>query len=169
MECCPTAGIGALASQMGGQLLCLSGIKNVGVEDWAAGHLVDLKMSVLPPVLSTGCMAMNADLLGPGSTDFYLRGTTRERVPTTVVGLSSAGVCRHHVFLHMTKDISMTAPILPLMCFIMILATVSLPEKVCSKLVFDTSASARCACGGGTQCAEAPSQSGFSKCSVDSA
>ena len=44
---------------------------------------------VLPPLLSTGQMAMNADLLAPGSKVFYLRGTTGERVPATVVGLSS--------------------------------------------------------------------------------
>ena len=31
MECCPKAVIGTLASQMGGQLLCGGGIKNVGV------------------------------------------------------------------------------------------------------------------------------------------
>jgi hypothetical protein len=30
---------------------------------------------------------MNADLLAPGSSVFYLRGTTGERVPATVVGL----------------------------------------------------------------------------------
>ena len=37
---------------------------------------------------------------------------------------------RPTTFLHMTKDISMTAPILPLPCFIAILVTVFLPEKV---------------------------------------
>ena len=31
---------------------------------------------------------MNADLLSPSSKVFYLRGTTGERVPATVVGLS---------------------------------------------------------------------------------
>ena len=31
MQCCPKAVIGALASLMGGQLLCLGGIINVGV------------------------------------------------------------------------------------------------------------------------------------------
>ena len=30
---------------------------------------------------------MNADLLVPGSSVFYLRGTTGKRVPATVVGL----------------------------------------------------------------------------------
>ena len=48
---------------------------------------------VLPPLLSTGQMAMNADLLAPGSKVFYLRGTTGERVPATVVGLSSFPEC----------------------------------------------------------------------------
>ena len=80
MECCPKAVIGALASQMGAQLSCLGGIKNVGVQDWAAGHLVDLKVSVLPPLLFTGHMAMNADVLVPGSSVFYLRGTTGARI-----------------------------------------------------------------------------------------
>ena len=36
---------------------------------------------------------MNADLLAPGSSVFYLRGTTGERVPATVVGLSSFPEC----------------------------------------------------------------------------
>ena len=36
---------------------------------------------------------MNADLLGPGSSVFYLRGTTGKRVPATVVGLSSFPEC----------------------------------------------------------------------------
>ena len=39
MECCPKAVTGAIASQMGGQLLCLVGPNNVGVCEWAAGHL----------------------------------------------------------------------------------------------------------------------------------
>ena len=38
-------------------------------------------------------MAMNADLLVPGSNVFYLRGTTRQRVPAIVVGLSSFPEC----------------------------------------------------------------------------
>ena len=46
-------------------------------------------MLVLPPLLSTGHMAINADLLAPSIIAFYLRGTTGERVPATVVGLSS--------------------------------------------------------------------------------
>ena len=93
MECCPKAVIGALASPMGAPLLCLGGIKNVGVQDWAAGHLVDWKMLVLPPLLSTGHMAMNADLLVPGNSIFYLRGARGECVTATVVGLSSLPVC----------------------------------------------------------------------------
>ena len=36
---------------------------------------------------------MNADLLAQGSSAFYMRGTTGERVPTTVVGLSSFLEC----------------------------------------------------------------------------
>ena len=36
---------------------------------------------------------MNADLLAPGSSVFYLRGTTGERVPATDVGLSSFLEC----------------------------------------------------------------------------
>ena len=32
---------------------------------------------------------MNADVLAPSSSVFFLRGTTGERVPATVVGLSS--------------------------------------------------------------------------------
>ena len=56
---------------------------------WAVGHLEDSKSSVSPPLLSTRHMAMNVDLLAPGSSVFYLRGTTRERVPAIVVGLSS--------------------------------------------------------------------------------
>ena len=36
---------------------------------------------------------MNADLLAPGSSVFYLRGTPGERVPATVVGLSSFPEC----------------------------------------------------------------------------
>ena len=81
----PQSVIGALASQIGAQLLCLDGIKNIGVQDWAAGHLVDSRMLVLvlPPLLSTGHMAMNGDHLAPGSSVFYLRGTTGERVPAT--------------------------------------------------------------------------------------
>ena len=48
---------------------------------------------VLPPLLSTVHMAMNADLLAPdllapGSNVFYLRGTTGEFVLATVLGLS---------------------------------------------------------------------------------
>ena len=46
MECCPKAVTGAVASQMGGQLLCFGGINNVGVYEWAAGHLVHWKLSV---------------------------------------------------------------------------------------------------------------------------
>ena len=38
-------------------------------------------------------MAMNADLLVPGSGVFYVRGTTGERVRATVVGLSSFPEC----------------------------------------------------------------------------
>ena len=53
----------------------------------------DSKFSVSPPLLSTGHMAINADLLAPGSSVFYLRGTTGERVPATVVGLSSFPEC----------------------------------------------------------------------------
>ena len=83
MECCPKAIIGALASQIGAHLLCLGGIKNVGVQDWAAGHLVDSKMLDLLPLLSTGHMAMNAALFTPSSCVFYLRGTTGERVLAT--------------------------------------------------------------------------------------
>ena len=48
----------------------------------------------------------------------------------------------------------MTAPILPLLCFTVILVTES---KWCSKLVLETSASARSAHGAGVRCAEAPS------------
>ena len=44
---------------------------------------------------------MNADLFAPSSSVFYLRGTIGERVPATVVGLSSfpecVGVCRHQL------------------------------------------------------------------------
>ena len=36
---------------------------------------------------------MNDDLLKPASDVFFLRGTTRESVPTTVVGLSSFPGC----------------------------------------------------------------------------
>ena len=43
--------------------------------------------------LSTGHMAINADLLAPGSSVFYLRGTRGERVPSTVVGLLSFPEC----------------------------------------------------------------------------
>ena len=46
---------------------------------------------VLPPLYSTGHMAMNAGLLKPGSDVFYLRGT--EFQPVTVVGLSSFPEC----------------------------------------------------------------------------
>ena len=52
-------------------------------------HLVDSKFLVSPVLLSTGHMAMNADLLAPGSSVFYLRGTTGKCVPATVVGPSS--------------------------------------------------------------------------------
>ena len=44
-------------------------------------------------LFSTAHMAMNADLLKPGSDVFYLRGTTGERVPAPVVGLSSFPEC----------------------------------------------------------------------------
>ena len=46
---------------------------------------------VLPPFYSTGHMAMNADLLKPGSDVFCLRGT--DRVPATVVGLLFFSEC----------------------------------------------------------------------------
>ena len=36
---------------------------------------------------------MSVDLLVPGINVFYPRGTTRERVPATVVGLSSLPEC----------------------------------------------------------------------------
>ena len=65
MECCPKAVIGALASQMGGQLLCLGGIINVGCKSGQQGTLCIRKYQcdcVLPPLLSTEHMAMNADL-----------------------------------------------------------------------------------------------------------
>ena len=55
MECCSKAVTGALASQMGGQLLCLGGINNV-----AAGHLLDSKMPVSPPLLSKGMSRASA-------------------------------------------------------------------------------------------------------------
>ena len=45
MECCPKAVIGALALQMSGQFLCLGGIINVGVYEWAV-HLVHSKILV---------------------------------------------------------------------------------------------------------------------------
>ena len=48
---------------------------------------------VLPPLLSTVHMAMNIDLLELGSDFFYPKGTTRELVPATFVGLSSFPEC----------------------------------------------------------------------------
>ena len=65
----------------------------VGGPSWAAGNLVDSKFSVSPPLLSTGHMAINANLLVPGNSVFYLRGTGGERVPATVVGFSSFPEC----------------------------------------------------------------------------
>ena len=40
----------------------------------------------------TDHMSMNSELLAPG-TVFYLRGTTNERVPATIVGSSSKADC----------------------------------------------------------------------------
>ena len=48
---------------------------------------------VFPPLDFIGHMAMNADFLKPGSNVFHQRGTTGERVPATVVGLSSFPEC----------------------------------------------------------------------------
>ena len=56
-------------------------------------YFVDSKLSVLSPLLSTGNMAMNADLLASSSNVFYLRGISGERVPATIVGLSSFPEC----------------------------------------------------------------------------
>ena len=38
-------------------------------------------------------MSMNSKLLAPGNGVFYLRGTTNERVPTTIVGSLSKADC----------------------------------------------------------------------------
>ena len=64
MECCPKAVVGALASQMGGQLLCLGGIVNVGCKSGQQGTVCIRKYWCdygLPPLLSTGHMALNAE------------------------------------------------------------------------------------------------------------
>ena len=61
---------------------------------------------VLPPLLSTRHMAMNVDLLVPGSNVFYLRGTTGERVlpllwasyPSRSVSPSAASAQAIHSF-----------------------------------------------------------------------
>ena len=169
----PKSGHRGLSITDGYRIVVFGWIKNVGVQDWVAGHLVTLKMSGLPPLLSAGHMAMNADLLAPSSSIFCLRGTTGEHVPATVMGLSFFPECvtisyehsghivfprlprgaalllltvvrphrllltsgllhlqltlrsmlRPSTFLHDTKDISMTASILPLPCFIVILVT----------------------------------------------
>ena len=41
----------------------------------------------------TDHMSMNSELLAPGTGVFYLRGTTNERVPATIVGSSSTADC----------------------------------------------------------------------------
>ena len=43
--------------------------------------------------LPTHLMSMNAELLASGSGLFYLRGTTNEPVPATIVGSPSKGDC----------------------------------------------------------------------------
>ena len=91
MECCPKAVIGWVANCCVWVELSMSGCKS-----GQQGTLCIRKYRcdyVLPPLLSTGHMAMNADLLVPGSNVFYLRGTTGERVPATVVGLLSFPEC----------------------------------------------------------------------------
>ena len=49
---------------------------------------ISMKVShcnVLSSFVSTAHMSMNSELLEPGSVVFYLRGTTNERVPATIV------------------------------------------------------------------------------------
>ena len=48
---------------------------------------------VSPPLLSTRHMAMDVDLLAPGSSVVYLRGTMGRCVPATIVGLLSFPGC----------------------------------------------------------------------------
>ena len=72
---------------MGGQLLCL------GCKSGQQGTLCIRKYPcnyVLPPLLSKGHMAMNADLLAPGNTVFYL---APQGVLATVVGRLSFLEC----------------------------------------------------------------------------
>ena len=83
---------------MGGPLLCLAEISNVGGPRVGSRAPCAFEFAlwcryVLPPVLSTVHKAMNADLLAPGSNVFHLRSTTRERVAATVFGLSSLPEC----------------------------------------------------------------------------
>ena len=76
---------------------------------------------VLLPLLSTVHMAMNADLLVPGSNVFYLRGTTGERVPATVVGLSSFPECvaisyEHSSHTQIYRDCPVKRLTFPIVC-----------------------------------------------------
>ena len=72
-------------------------------------------MSALPSLLSARHMVMNAGLLVPGNYVFYLRGTTGERVPAAVVGLSSLLQCvgiNHKHSRHMQYHI-LESPMFP--------------------------------------------------------
>ena len=51
------------------------------------------KFSILMYFLPTEHMFMNSELLAPSTGVFYLRGTTNERVPATIVGSSSKADC----------------------------------------------------------------------------
>ena len=57
---------------------------------------ISIKVShcnVLSLFVSTAHMSMNAELLEPCSGVFYLRGTTNEHVPATIVGPSPVLHC----------------------------------------------------------------------------
>ena len=122
---------------------------------------------VLPPLLSTGHMAMSADHLAPGSTVCHLRGTTGKRVPATVVGLLSFPECvaisykrSDHTQLYCDCPVErLTSPIErgpprptlgpPRPCL----------KKLCSTSASDTSTEARGARVAGAQCVDPPSLS----------
>ena len=98
MEGCPKSVIGSIAFWCPSVVsawdlaCCPRGV----VPGWAAGHLVDSKFSVSPPLLSTGHMAINADLLAPGSSVFLSERHHRGMCACHCCGpLVLPRVCRH--------------------------------------------------------------------------
>ena len=72
--------------------------------------------------------------------------------------LTLRSVLRPSIFLHTTKDISMSAPVLPLLSFMVIFVTMFLPKKSGAlNWYFTRLDTPTLAHGVGVRCAEAPS------------